>query len=534
MAGDLNREASELWNALKPIIDKEIDARTQGVVQRRKAKVTTAPSLITNTVGVTEPFGSELFLPFTTNIISASVGDVVWVEYMYGMTNAFVSMFASADDKDRYVAGNLTVLGNTSIGGVLDVTNRRAQAVLSSPGWYRVLTYTGTSTYQPDGATGALIRFNVVVWGNTSANGNHQIDLSTAYGTGHREFVNEFSNGQDTLIDKIRYTKKDNNFYVDVHFTGNANNTVTVYFDPMIAIVAFQSRITANNLEAVADAPSGETVVTTYEFSQTGVHFGDTTVGGVLGVTNRQAYARLSSAGWYRVCWLEGATQYSPIGALGALIRFNIVVYGNDGNNGNHQIDYISTYGTGNRKFVNEQSNGVDTKVDKIRCMRDGNDFYIDIHFTASSNTDVYIFWDFFTALSFLGKLTTKNLAAVADAPSGETSLAEYSFASSGVFFGDLFTNGLLLLPFLTDGEAIASNADLDNTKTAGVYYATSSVASTLSNSSITTVPFKLIVMPGNASGVWQIELAAYSNCVIALRYFNGATWGAWKRLTPA
>ena len=261
---------------------------------------------------------------------------------------------------------------------------------------------------------------------------------------------------------------------------------------------------------------------------------GDATVGGVLKETNRIASDRLSTPGWYRVCWFEGASQYSPIGALGALIRFNIVVYGNNGNNGNHQIDYISTYGTGNRKFVNEQSNGVDTKVDKIRCMRDGNDFYIDIHFTASSNTDVYVFWDFFTSLSFLGKLTTENLEPVADAPSGEASLAEYSFSSSGVFFGDLFTNGALLLPFLTVGTAITSGADLHTYKTPGVYYASSSVASTLSNSNITTAPFKLIVMPLAGNALWQIEIAGYSNCIIALQYYNGSTWGSWKRLTPA
>lgn len=99
---------------------------------------------------------------------------------------------------------------------------------------------------------------------------------------------------------------------------------------------------------------------------------------------------------------------------------------------------------------------------------------------------------------------------------------------------GDVTVGGVLLLPFLTVGEAIPSNADLHNYKAAGVYHATSTVASTLSNSNITTVPFKLIVMPGNASGVWQIELAAYSNCVIAIQYFNGSTWGGWKRLTPA
>jgi hypothetical protein len=99
---------------------------------------------------------------------------------------------------------------------------------------------------------------------------------------------------------------------------------------------------------------------------------------------------------------------------------------------------------------------------------------------------------------------------------------------------GGLTVGGLDVIPFLTKGTAIPSNADLDNYKTAGVYYSTLAVASTLSNSSITTVPFKLIVMPGNASGVWQIELAAYSNCVIAIRYYNGTTWGAWKRITPA
>lgn len=272
---------------------------------------------------------------------------------------------------DANITGDANVSGNVTVGGVLDVTNRRAQAVLSSPGWYRVLTFAGTSTYQPDGATGALVRFNIVVYGSTAVNGNHQIDLSTAYGTGHREFVNEFSNGQDTLIDKIRYTKKGNNFYVDVHFTGNSGNTVSVWFDPKTT-VAFQAKFISSELEAVADSPSGETVVTTYTFSQTGARF------------------------------------------------------------------------------------------------------------------------------------------------------------------GDVFSNGVLMLPFLTVGEAIPSNADLHNYKTAGVYYATLAVASTLSNSSITTVPFKLIVMPDNASGVWQIELAAYSNCVIAIQYFNGSTWGGWKRLTPA
>lgn len=262
-------------------------------------------------------------------------------------------------------------------------------------------------------------------------------------------------------------------------------------------------------------------------------YLADTSVGGVLKETNRIASDHLSTPGWYRVCWFEGISQYSPIGALGALIRFNIVVYGNDGNNGNHQIDYVSAFGTGNRKFTNEHSNGVDTKADKIRCMRSGNDFYIDVHFNSSAATDVYVFWDFFTSLSLLGNLTTQNLAAVADAPSGETVLAEYSFSSDGVFFGDLYTNGTLLLPFLTKGTAIPSNADMNTYTTPGVYYATTAVASTLTNANITTVAFKLIVMPMTGSDLIQIHMADFDNCIIAMRRYNGSTWSGYRRITP-
>ena len=152
MAIDLNGESLAIWNNLKPMIDEEIKNRTRGMVQRRKAKVTTAPSLSTGKIGVTEPFCAEYFVPFSTNMISASVGDSVWVEFMYGASNAFVSMFASADEKDWYVAGNLSVIGdagidgdlgvsgstsvqNITVNGVLDVTNRRCDASLSSIGW---------------------------------------------------------------------------------------------------------------------------------------------------------------------------------------------------------------------------------------------------------------------------------------------------------------------------------------------------------------------------------------------------------------
>ena len=256
MAGDLNREASELWNSLKPIIDKEIDARTQGMVQRRKAKVTTAPSLATNTIGVTEPFGTEMFLPFNTNIMSASVGDFVWVEYMYGMTNAFVSMFASADDKDQYVAGNLTV------GGVLDVTKRRCYATLSSAGWYRVMSYTATSATNVTGGVAFSVDFTLF----EQARQMHKITLNGLLGV--FGFGNEYSvTGTGDNITKIRYTYNTNNVgYVDIYFDGSSRS-VGCCFSVYTRTPVIQYRFVAESLQSVADSPSGETVLAEYTFA---------------------------------------------------------------------------------------------------------------------------------------------------------------------------------------------------------------------------------------------------------------------------
>lgn len=271
MAGDLNREASELWNSLKPIIDKEIDARTQGMVQRRKAKVTTAPSLATNTIGVTEPFGTEMFLPFNTNIMSASVGDFVWVEYMYGMTNAFVSMFASADDKNQYVAGNLTV------DGVLDLTTRRCNATLSAVGWYRVLTYSGETASGRLGNPSRIIRLRITRSYTYNNNELHEISLLQNYDS--VSFSDETSKSNAQLIDKIRTTYNGNKMYVDLHYNGSSANGVYVDFD-VYSNPTSKRIITSSGLTAVADSPSGETVMTEYTFSANGT--GDLNVNGIV------------------------------------------------------------------------------------------------------------------------------------------------------------------------------------------------------------------------------------------------------------
>lgn len=269
---DYNSEASKVWDALRPAIDSEIDQRTRGMVQRRKAKVTTAPSLVTNKIGVTEPYGSEMFIPFVSNLASAVVGDYVWIEFMYGANNSFASMFAEADTKDQTVAGNLTVNGNTTLNGVLDVTKRRATASLSGNSWYRVLKYTGINdNYDYLGDYGRIFDFNITRKYTNGNNEVHKIRLLNPYNV--FKFVDENSCTNVHFIDKIRCTANSSTkeFFVDIHYNTSNTNPVTVDF-VLHSNQITQSRCVSTGLTAVVDSPSGETILTTYTFAVNAYH----------------------------------------------------------------------------------------------------------------------------------------------------------------------------------------------------------------------------------------------------------------------
>ena len=261
---DYNKEALEIWNSLKPMIDKEITAKTQGMVQRRKATVTTAPSLSTNTIGVTEPFGQELMLPFATNLITANVGDSVWYEFSYGATNAVVVSFASSDDKDF------------SVSGFFDVKSRRSEGTLSSPGWYRVLEYDAQKEDGAYGAEGAVIGITITTNDVESLdgdddwrNGVHKIDFLSVWGGNY--FCNETANVQEKQVDKIRYSQNltENKGYIDIHFRRSYEVNVTVCFD-IKASAETSKTIKSAQMLPVADSPVGENVYEEYSFSPIG------------------------------------------------------------------------------------------------------------------------------------------------------------------------------------------------------------------------------------------------------------------------
>ena len=290
---DLNKQALEMWGAMKPMIDKEIAEKTRGMVQRRKAKVTTAPSLVTNKIGVTEPFGDQYFVPFTTGLINAQIGDVVWVEFMYGATNSFATMFAGADDKDFTVAGDLEVKGNTALDGDVTIsgdmtvdgsstfvgdvefqgdvtgidTSYKMSATLSTAGWYRVLSY-GSDMLA------TILEFKVTIpesqGAGTESGEVHTVKYPTTYG-GDAIFSDEYSSGETLLIDKIRRTyggSKDgvSAWAFDIHYAGSSAKTV--YVELSISGNYDPDAVFIENLEAVADAPSGESVYPTRNLSR--------------------------------------------------------------------------------------------------------------------------------------------------------------------------------------------------------------------------------------------------------------------------
>lgn len=124
---------------------------------------------------------------------------------------------------------------------------------ISASGWYRVLKHTGSI---PDGG---IIKFKI----GRNQNGDcHEIDLHVPHG---HSFVNEIStSGTNLGITKIRLTQGSTYLYVDIYYALSAASIVRVDFIPAGTIT--QSNISAESLQSVADAPSGETVLSTHDF----------------------------------------------------------------------------------------------------------------------------------------------------------------------------------------------------------------------------------------------------------------------------
>jgi hypothetical protein len=153
--------------------------------------------------------------------------------------------------------------GSVTVNGFLDVTKRRREATLSSPGWYRVckIANIGKGDYS------FALDLNICRQFYYANNEQHSIRL---VGTSDNfSFVNEDSKSNTQIIKRIRYTRdSNNNGYVDIYYDFSNANVVYCEF---AAHGFFPNVYTIESLQSVGDPPSGETVVTTYEFSANGI-----------------------------------------------------------------------------------------------------------------------------------------------------------------------------------------------------------------------------------------------------------------------
>lgn len=162
---------------------------------------------------------------------------------------------------------NGSTFEDTTINGVLDVTQRRCSRTRIGGGWHRVLTFAATSAAYARGATGNEIVFHITRRRATAGEETHEIKMLCQYD--NVSFVDEVSKSLsgDQLITQIRYTYDSTHGYVDIYVTDAADYVTVdyeVYCEP-----SYQELYTSSNLEYVMSDEAG-TVMTTYTFVANG------------------------------------------------------------------------------------------------------------------------------------------------------------------------------------------------------------------------------------------------------------------------
>ncbi len=80
--GSQDNEAVKIANSFKPFWKKWIKEWGRNCVRSKKMTVTTAPSIISGLIGVTDAFSNvECMIPFQGDVANAVVGDTVWVRW---------------------------------------------------------------------------------------------------------------------------------------------------------------------------------------------------------------------------------------------------------------------------------------------------------------------------------------------------------------------------------------------------------------------------------------------------------------------
>lgn len=241
--------------------------------------------------------------------------------------------------------------GNATVDGVLDVTQRRCYATLSSPGWYRVMNVNFNYVTFAKFSIGTIvdIAIGTEYWAND--NETHKISLYGIFN--NPAFVGEESKSNNMLVDKVRYTyDTSGNCHIDIHYIGTSENPVWCSFTVHTPHI-YQYLFVADNFTSVAPSPNGETVLPENEYTFT--------ANGIRTVTLTSAHSSVTINGQKAVrsgnvvsLWVDFtvSTSISGYGYMitgapsfagsanalvydtGNTVQTNVRLYADEGNNG--------------------------------------------------------------------------------------------------------------------------------------------------------------------------------------------------------
>lgn len=150
MADDTS-EALKIWEALRPMIDTEIAEKTRSCVRTRKMVCTTAPN--GSVIGVAEPFGNEVKIPYSSSVSNANVGDAVWVQWYYDNASTMLAISFGDGSSQEY----LPLTGGTVTGSITSTREGigfYSRAASSVAGFSASNTTTGRSVSMQINAVG--------------------------------------------------------------------------------------------------------------------------------------------------------------------------------------------------------------------------------------------------------------------------------------------------------------------------------------------------------------------------------------------
>lgn len=77
-------------NLIGRLVQQEIKEQTKSCVRAKKMLVTEPPA--NNLLGVQEPFGATIHVPYNSALAGVQTGEAVWVWWFYGNASTMIAM----------------------------------------------------------------------------------------------------------------------------------------------------------------------------------------------------------------------------------------------------------------------------------------------------------------------------------------------------------------------------------------------------------------------------------------------------------